>query len=191
MKRRILFISLALVLLLTMVMPATAMAKSSMYKYKPSPSPVLEDFSGAGFIYVSYMPQPSIRGKIWRYYGEIAEGFLQYSDWDLLAGTAFWSDHDSFVIVQNDGSARGFMRGEFTLTRPDGSGVMEGVFYGKISGNLFTGFISDVGTWFSRGGSGVFSGVKAWGRWSADLSYDPGIGTLIGPLDWQGKYLQK
>jgi hypothetical protein len=190
MKRRILFISLALILLMTMVMPATALAKSHS-KYKPSPSPVLEDFSGAGLIYVTYMPQPSIRGKMWRYSGEIAEGFLQYSDWDLLAGTVFWSDHDSFVIVQNDGSARGIMKGNFTLTRPDGSGTMEGFFDGIISGNLYTGFISDVGMWFSTGGSGVFSGVKAWGRWSADLSYDPGIGTLIGPLDWQGKYLQK
>ncbi len=189
MKRRILFISLALVVLLTMLMPAAAMAKKSWYK--PSPSPVLEDFSGAGLIYVSYMPAPIIKGKMWRYSGEIVEGFLQYCDWDLLAGTVFWSEHDSFVIVQDDGSARGIMYGRFTLVRPDGSGVLEGVFNGRISGNLYTGFISDSGTWFSTGTSGVFEDVKAWGGWSADLSYDPGLGTLVGPLDWQGKYLQK
>jgi hypothetical protein len=82
------------------------------------------------------------------------------------------------------------MKGEFTLTRLDGSGVLEGVFEGIISGNLFAGFISDDGLWFSTGGSGVFAGVKAWGKWSADLAFDPGLGTLIGPLDWQGKYLQ-
>jgi hypothetical protein len=188
MKRRMLFISLALVILLTALMPATALAKNNN-KYKPAP--VLEDFSGAGLIYVTYMPQPAVKGKMWRYSGEIAEGFLQYSDWDLLAGTAFWSDHDSFVVVQKDGSARGIMKGDFTLTRLDGSGVLEGVFDGVITGNLFSGFISDVGMWFSTGGSGVFAGVKAWGRWSADLSFDLGIGTLIGPLDWEGKYLQK
>jgi hypothetical protein len=83
------------------------------------------------------------------------------------------------------------MRGEFTLTRPDGSGVLEGFFEGTISGNLYTGFISDAGMWFSTGGSGVFSGVKAWGHWSADLAYDPGMGTLVGPLDWEGKYSLK
>jgi len=190
MKRKILFLSLVLVLVLTALMPAAALAKTDG-RHKPSPSPVLKDFSGAGLIYVTYMPAPEIKGKMWRYSGEIAEGFLQQSDWDLLAGTAFWSDHDSFVLVQNDGSAKGLMKGEFKLIRPDGSGVLEGVFEGKITGNLFTGFISDAGMWFSTGGSGVFENVRAWGKWSADLSYDPGLGTLIGPLEWEGKYLQK
>ncbi len=189
MKRRILFISLVLVLMLTALMPAAALAKNDS-KHKPSP-PVLEDFSGAGLIYVTYMPPPEIKRNMWRYTGEIAEGFLQQSDWDLLAGTVFWSSHDSFVLVQKDGSARGIMKGEFTLTRPDGSGVLEGVFEGKITGNLFTGFISDAGMWFSTGGSGVFADVKAWGKWSADLAFDAGMGTLVGPLTWEGKYLQK
>jgi hypothetical protein len=188
MKRRMLFISLVLVVLLTALMPAAALAK---HDSRPKAAPVLGDFSGAGFIYVTYMPQPAIKGKMWRYTGEIVEGYLQQSDWDLLAGTAFWSSHDSFVLVQNDGSARGIMKGDFTLTRLDGSGTLEGFFEGKIAGNLFTGFISDEGMWFSTGGSGVFAGVKAWGRWSADLSFDPSIGTLIGPLNWEGKYLQR
>ena len=189
MKRKILFLSLALVLILTMLLPAAALARSDS-KHKPSPSPVLQNFTGTGLIYVTYMPPPTIKNKMWRYSGEIAEGFLQQSDWELLAGTAFWSSHDSFVLVQNDGSAKGIMWGQFTLTRPDGS-VLEGVFDGKITGNLYTGFISDTGMWFSTGGTGVFAGVKAWGQWSADLSFDPGMGTLIGPLTWEGKYLQK
>lgn len=189
MKRKVLFISLALVLLLTAIMPATALAKHD-FKFKPV-APVLGDFTGSGLIYVTYMPQPVIKGKIWRYYGEIADGFLQYCDWDLLVGAAFSSSHDSLVFVQDDGTARGIMKGEFTLVRPDGSGVLEGVFEGRIAGNLFTGFISDEGMWFSTGGSGVFDKVRAWGRWSADLAYDPGIGTLIGPLNWNGKYFQR
>jgi hypothetical protein len=190
MKRRILFISLVLVLVLTALMPAAALAKNDG-RHRPSPSPVLEDFYGSGIIYVTYMPPPEIKGKMWRYTGEIAEGFLLQSDWDLLAGAGFWSGHDSFVLVQKDGSAKGIMKGEFALIRPDGSGVLEGVFEGKITGNLFTGFISDAGTWRSTGGSGVFADVKAWGKWSADLAFDAGMGTLVGPLTWEGKYLQK
>ncbi len=190
MKRRILFISLALILVLTALMPAAALAKNDS-KHRPSPSPVLRDFSGSGLIYVTYMPPPEIKRDMWRYSGEIAEGFLQQSDWDLLAGTGFWSSHDSFVLVQQDGSARGLMKGEFRLIRPDGSGVLEGVFEGKITGNLAVGNISDAGTWFSTGGSGVFANVKAWGKWSADLAYDSGMGTLVGPLTWEGKYQQR
>jgi hypothetical protein len=188
MTRKILFVSLVLVLLLTMLLPSAVLAKNDS---KHRPVPVLKDFSGAGMIYVTYMPPPAIHGKLWRYTGEIAQGFLQDCDWDLLAGTAFWSSHDSFVIVQKDGSCMGIMKGEFTLSRPDGSGVLEGVFEGRITGNLYTGYISDAGMWFSTGGSGVFAGVKAWGQWSADLAYDVGLGTLVGPLGWEGKYLQK
>jgi hypothetical protein len=187
MKKRLLFISLALVVLLTALLPAAALAKNVD---RPGTGPAYGEFSGAGLIYVTYMPQPAIKGKLWRYDGEIVEGFLQQSDWDLLAGTAFWSSHDSLVVVQKDGSARGIMKGGFTLTRLDGGGVLEGVFEGKITGNLFTGFISDEGMWFSTGGSGVFAGVRAWGRWSSDLSYDFSLGTLVGPLDWEGRYLQ-
>jgi hypothetical protein len=188
MKRRILFISLVLVMVLTALMPAAALARSDG---KARPSPVLRDFSGSGLIYVTYMPPPEIKGKMWRYSGEIGEGFLEQSDWDLLAGAGFWSSHDSLVQVQKDGSARGIMKGEFRLICPDGSGVLEGVFEGKITGNLFTGFISDDGTWLSTGGSGVFADVKAGGKWSADLAFDAGIGTLVGPLTWEGKYQQK
>jgi hypothetical protein len=185
MKKRLFLVSLVLVVALTALLPAAAMAKTS--GWPPPRAPQRGDFCGSGLTYVSYMPYPDIRGKMWRYSGEIAQGYLQSCDWDLLAGTAFWSSHDSFVLVQRDGSAKGIMEGRFSLSRPDG--VLEGVFEGKISGNLYTGFISDDGTWFSTGGSGVFEGMKAWGKWSADLSYDPGLGTLVGPLDWEGKYL--
>jgi hypothetical protein len=186
MKRRILFISLVLVLVLTSLAPATALAKNE----QPGK---LSNFTGSGLIYVTYMPDPIIKGKIWRYQGEIVEGFLAQCDWDLLAGTVFYSDHDSVVRVAEDGSASGFMRGTFTLTRPDDTGVMEGTFTGRISGNLYTGDISDTGTWISTKGTGVFKGVKAWGKWSAELSLGmiPGteIVTLIGPVTWKGKYL--
>jgi hypothetical protein len=187
-KRKMLFISLLLVVALTALIPASALAKTNGWH---KPAPVMNEFSGSGLIYVTYMPPPVVHGKIWRYSGEIAQGFLQQCDWDLLAGAAFWSSHDSFVLVQKDGSCKGIMKGEFTLTSPDGSGVLEGWFEGKISGNLFTGFISDDGMWFSTGGSGVFADVKAWGRWSADLSYDPGMGTLVGPFGWEGRYQQR
>ena len=185
MKRRTLLISLALVLVLTALAPATALAHQSKRVQT-------ESFSGSGLIYVTYMPDPIIKGKVWRYQGEIVEGYLDQCDWDLLAGTVFWSEHDSVVRVGDDGSARGVMRGTFTLTRLDGTGTLEGTFTGRISGNLFTGDISDTGTWKSAGGTGVFEGVKAWGKWSADLSIGPipgtDIYTLIGPVTWEGKY---
>ena len=185
MKKRILLISLVLVLVLTALTPATALA----YGGKRVPT---ESFSGSGLIYVTYMPDPIIKGKVWRYQDEIVEGFLAECDWDSLAGTAFWSEHDSVVRVGDDGSAKGVMKGTFTLTRPDGSGVLKGKFTGKIRGNIYTGDISDAGTWRSTGGTGVFKGVKAWGTWSADLSIGPipgtDIYTLIGPVTWQGKY---
>lgn len=189
MKRRMLFIGLALALILTMMVPGAALAKNDN---KAKPAPAVTDFSGSGLIYVTYMPDPVIRGKIWRYDGEIVEGFLAQCDWDLLAGIAFWSEHDSTVMVDDQGNARGMMKGTFSLTRPDGSGTLEGTFIGRISGNLFTGEIADSGTWFSNGGTGVFEGAKAFGKWSAQLSIGaiPGtdIYTLIGPVTWEGKY---
>jgi len=189
MKKRILFISLALVMMMTALIPGTALASGN--KGKPA-EPVITSFTGSGIIYVTNMPDPTIKKDIWSYQGEIAEGFLQDSDWDLLAGTAFWSEHDSIVKVRGDGSAFGIMKGSFTLARPDGSGVLEGTFSGRISGNLYTGDISDTGTWKSTGGTGVFEDVRAWGAWSADLSFGPipgtDIYTLIGPVTWEGKY---
>jgi hypothetical protein len=188
MIKRALFICLALVLMLTVLLPGAALAKDDQRK----PGPAVTDFSGSGLIYVTNMPEPSVKGDIWRYQGEIVEGFLLDSDWDLLAYTAFWSEHDSIVNVGDDGSARGIMKGTFKLARPDGSGVLEGTFEGRISGNLFTGNIADTGTWKSTGASGVFKDVKAWGSWSTSLSIGPipgtDIYTLIGPVTWEGKY---
>ncbi len=186
MKKRILFFSLALVLLFTLAFPAAALAKADKCK------PVNTSFSGSGLIYIKYMPEPAIHGKVWRYYGEIVEGFILESDWEALAGTAFWSDHDSVVRVGDDGGVRGVMWGSFTMTRPDGTGVLRGVFEGKISGNLFTGDIYDSGAWVSFGGTGVFEGVKARGSWSAELHAGLVPGTeypsLVGPVFWEGKY---
>ncbi len=189
MKKRIILVTLAVVLLLIMVMPTAALAKNNKWGQmgqwgKPT------NFSGAGLIYVTYMPDPIIKGNVWRYQGEIVEGFLDQCDWDLLAGTVFWSDHDSTVSVDDQYNARGFMRGTFSLTRPDGSGVLSGTFSGKIQGNLYTGDISDTGSWRATRGTGVFEGVQAWGEWSAELQFGEigGQVTLLGPLNWSGKY---
>jgi len=190
MKKRILFIGLVLVLLLMALMPGTALAKVDRNRL---PAPTMDRFTGSGLIYVTSMPAPIIKGSIWNYYGEIAEGFLAQSDWDLLAGTAFWSTHDSIVRVDRNGNANGFMKGTFTLSQPDG--VLSGTFYGRIRGNLYTYTIMDEGVWMGTGGTGVFQGVKAWGKWSADLSLGciPGtsIYTLIGPITWEGKYMTR
>ncbi len=186
MKRRILFISLVLVLMLTALVPATALADSGRRVQTGN-------FTGSGLIYVTYMPDPVIKGKVWSYQGEVVEGFLSQCDWDLLEGTVFYSDHDSVVRVDDEGNARGLMRGTFSLIRPDGTGTLEGTFAGRIQGNLFTGEISDTGTWRSTGGNGVFKGLKTWGKWSADLSFGPipgtDIYTLVGPVIWGGKYI--
>ena len=189
MKRRLLLIGLSLVLMLVMLAPATALARNDRSGHEPGST----TFAGSGLIYVTYMPDPVIKGNIWRYQGEIVEGFLSQCDWDLLAGTVFWSDHDSTVRVDDQGNAHGIMNGTFSLTRPDGSGVLEGTFNGRIQGNLYTGDISDEGSWHSTGGTGVFAGVTASGKWAAGLHYAaiPGtdIYTLIGPVTWEGKYV--
>ena len=62
MKRRILFITLALVLVMTMLLPGAALAKNDKW----DPNWGMTDFSGSGLIYVTYMPDPIIKGKIWR-----------------------------------------------------------------------------------------------------------------------------
>jgi hypothetical protein len=187
MKKRILLICLALVLVLTLALPATAAAKNNAWRPNAPTA-----FTGNGLIFVTYMPDPIVRGNIWLYYDEIVEGFLQYSDWEALAGTAFWSDHDSIVRVADDGTVWGIMSGSFAMARPDGSGVLSGSFMGRINGNLYTGDIYDSGTWRSTGGMGVFEGVSAWGSWNAELHAGliPGteIVSLVGPLTWEGKY---
>jgi len=185
MKKRLLLISLTLALVLTALAPATALADRGRRVST-------ESFTGSGLIYVTYMPDPIIKGKIWRYNGEVVEGLLDQCDWDLLAPTVFYSEHDSSVRVNDDGNAKGLMKGTFSLTRFDGTGSLEGTFMGRISGNLLTGDISDTGTWRSTKGTGVFENVKASGKWSADLSFGPipgtDIYTLIGPVSWEGKY---
>jgi hypothetical protein len=185
MKKRTILFSLAVVVLLMMVMPGTALAG---YHHGNWARPT--DFSGGGTIYVTYMPDPEIKWNIWRYQGEIVEGFLEQCDWDMLAGTVFWSEHSSTVRVDRQYNAWGFMRGTFSLTRPDGTGALSGRFSGTIRGNLYTGDIFDQGTWMATGGTGVFEGVRAWGRWSADLHFGEvgGQTTLVGPLSWSGKY---
>jgi hypothetical protein len=186
MKKRILCISLAFALFLMALAPATALA----YNDQRVPT---GNFTGSGLIYITYMPDPTIKGPIWRYQGEIVEGFLDQCDWDLLAGTVFWSEHDSIVRVSDDGNARGMMKGTFTLTRPDGTGTLEGTFNGRIRGNLFTGDITDEGTWRATKGTGVYEDVKTWGNWSAELHLGviPGtdIYTLVGPVNWNGRYI--
>ena len=183
MKKRIILVSMALVLLLMMALPGTVLAGHNHWA-RPA------NFSGSGLIYVTYMPEPDIKGNIWRYQGEIVEGFLEHCDWDLLAGTVFWSEHSSTVRVDDQYNARGLMRGTFSLIRPDGSGTLSGVFSGRIQGNLYTGDIFDQGTWRATGGTGVFDGVRAWGSWSAELHFGEvgGQVTLVGPLSWSGNY---
>lgn len=186
MKKRILPVILVLVLLSTIITPTTALAKND--RCDPSVRPA--EFNGAGQIWVTYMPDPATRGGTWRYQDELVEGILTQCDWDLLADTMFWSEHSSTVRVDEQYNASGIMRGSFSLTRPDGSGALNGVFTGKIRGNLYTGDIYDQGTWHATGGSGVFKGVRAWGRWSAELHYGEvgGQVTLVGPLSWSGQY---
>lgn len=151
-----------------------------------------QDFTGAGLIYVTYMPDPVIQRDTRRYQGEIVEGFLEQCDWDLLAGTVFWSEHDSTVRVDNNYNASGRMTGTFTLTRPDGSGALTGTFSGRINGNLYTGDINDEGNWRATGGTGCFEDVRAWGKWSAELHFGEvgGQVTLVGPMTWSGKYMK-
>jgi hypothetical protein len=194
MKRRLLLISLVLVLMLTVLTPATALAYSGWHVPTGSFTGFgQKSFTGSGQLYVTYMPDPIIKGNIWCYQGEVVQGLLDQCDWDLLAPTVFYSTHDSVVRVDGEGNAGGLMRGTFTLTRPDGTGVLEGTFTGRIQGNLYTGDISDTGTWISTKGTGVFEKVRAWGQWSAELSFGPipgtDIYTLIGPVTWEGKYI--
>jgi hypothetical protein len=59
MKRKLILISLVLALTLTLMTPATALAKSDKWNNRP----VTTNFSGSGLIYVTYMPDPIIKGK--------------------------------------------------------------------------------------------------------------------------------
>lgn len=164
MKKRLVFISLALVLVMVMLVPSAALAGQGKSYQKGNYGEKKGDFSGSGLIYVTYMPDPVVKGPVWRYQGEIVEGFLNQCDWDLLAGTVFWSEHDSTVRVDEQYNASGTMRGAFSLIRPDGSGSLSGTFNGRIRGNLYTGDIWDEGSWYSTGGTGCFEGARAWGK---------------------------
>jgi len=193
MKKKLIFTSLALVLVLAVMAPSAALAHHNRGHTSCNCDNGKGDFSGSGLIYVTYMPDPVIKGPIWRYQGEIVEGFLDQCNWDLLAGTVFWSQHDSTVRVDEQFNASGIMRGTFSLTRPDGSGTLTGTFTGKIRGNLYTGDIYDEGSWRSTGGTGCFEDVRAWGNWSAELHFGDvgGYMTLVGPMSWSGKYISQ
>ena len=193
MKKRIILISLTLVMVLMVLAPTAALARHDYGDKRDHSCRGVEIFSGTGLIYVTYMPEPVIKGSTWRYQDEIVEGFLDQCDWDLLAGTVFWSEHDSKVRVDDQYNAHGIMRGTFSLTRPDGSGSLSGIFTGRIRGNLYTGDIYDTGTWRSTSGTGCFEGIKAWGEWSAELHFREvgGQMTLVGPVSWSGKYIDR
>jgi hypothetical protein len=183
-KKRLLFIGLSLALLLVLLVPSAALAKNN----KAWQSPVYTDFKGGGDIYVSAMPAPLVQGNIWSFNDEIVEGWLD-SDWELLANSAFWCSHDSCIKVDGDGTTFGWMWGNFKITSlvyPDS--VMQGTFFGKITGNMTYLNISDTGTWTQTWGTGVFAGANAYGSWSAQLAYSDYYKTLVGSLDWQGKY---
>ena len=193
MKKRLIFISLALVLVLAVLAPTVALASHDRGYQNNNSGDRKGNFSGSGLIYVTYMPDPVIKGPVWRYQGEIVEGFLDQCDWDLLAGTVFWSEHNSIVRVDEQYNASGVMRGTFSLTCPDGSGSLSGTFTGRIRGNLYTGDIYDEGSWRSTDGTGCFEGIKAWGKWSAELHFGEvgGQMTLVGPVSWSGNYMSK
>ncbi len=72
-------------------------------------------FTGSGLIYVIYMPDAIIEGNDWYYQGEVVEGFLSSSDWDLRVGVSFYSVHDSKVEVDGEGNIKGEMEGTFIL----------------------------------------------------------------------------
>ena len=141
------------------------------------------------------MPPVEIKPGVLRFKGEIVQGFLASPDWDLLMeGASFYSEHNSTVRVAGDGTTKGVMTGTFSITRPDGS-QLAGTFLGKITGNLFSGNITDEGYWMATKNTGVFKDIKAWGTWRAVLALGtvlvPGVGeitTLNGPLTWNGKY---
>ncbi|MDD4859424.1 MAG: hypothetical protein PHR56_04390 [Dehalococcoidales bacterium] len=182
MKKRLLLLSVILVMLLSTLTPYAALADNGK-----SSRP--QEFTGTGLLYVTYMPAPIIKGPIWRFQGEIVEGFLDQCDWGMLQQTFFYSEHDSVVNVKPDGTTHGVMTGTFSMSRPDGSGSIEGTFTGRIRGNMYTYIIMDEGSWISTSGTGVFENVSAWGKWSADLSFN-GM-TLAGPLTWEGRYQTK
>lgn len=193
MKKRLVFISITIALILAVLVPSAALADHDRGHQKYNFKDRKDDFSGSGLIYITYMPDPVVKGSIWCYQGEIVEGFLDQCDWNLLTGTVFWSEHDSTVRVDEQYNASGTMSGSFSLTRPDGSGSLSGTFTGRIRGNLYTGDIYDEGSWRSTGGTGCFEGVRAWGKWSAELHFAKvgGQVTLVGPVSWSGNYMSK
>jgi hypothetical protein len=184
MKKRLLLTSLTLALLLMTLSPVSALAASR-------PRVSTGDFTGSGQLFVTYMPDPTVKGPIWRYHGEVALGYLDQCDWGLLAGASFYTVHNSLVNVDREGNARGVMQGSFIITGPDGQSTLTGTFFGRIRGNLNKLVIMDQGTWIGTEGTGVFEDVKAWGKWSASLNAGTINGqlTLLGPLIWQGRYI--
>jgi hypothetical protein len=187
MKKGVLLASLALVLVLTLTLPVAALAWDM-----PKPGPAVTDFTGSGTLFVTYFPDPVMNGKIWRYNNEVVEGYIESSTWDALQYAYFSSTHDSVVRVADNYDIQGTMWGTFTMTNPDGVSVLRGIFQGRITGNIYSGEIHDIGTWTGISGTGVFAGVKAWGQWSADLlpGLIPGtdIPSLVGQMNWEGKY---
>jgi len=179
MRKKVLLIGLALVLALAVVGSAAVLAK-------PEKSAGATPFTGEGFVYVTEMPDPIYQGSTLRFTDERVEGYVA-CDWPDLALASFDSYHDSIVKVDKAGRANGTMHGTFTLIT--GAGILEGTFHARISGDLFTWQIIDEGVWKGTSGTGVFEGVKAWGSLSAELEWNDDLGTLAGPLTWDGKYI--
>lgn len=194
-KKKLLFIALALVLVMTVLMSSAAFAKNNQYQSMSA----YTDFTGSGFVYVYSIGDIIPEGNTIKFSEEVVLGLLTECTWEELAGADFWSTHDSTVLVDENGNARGFMRGSFLLTSTVAEGTISGTFQGKITGNLghmaigdiSQTYILDTGTWRCTKGTGVFEGVEAWGEWSAGLQAGvisgTGIETLVGSLVWNGK----
>lgn len=197
MKKRVFSISLLLVVCLVMLVPSAVMAKNDRNQYHGNSE--WTEFTGGGNIYVSDVENMVIRNNTAKFSGEIVQSLFQpiLSDWDLLNGAIFWSDHDSTVRLYDDGTARGVMNGTFTMTSADGESCLSGVFSGTVTGSytymgdqlVFT-YVQDEGRWNSTRGNGAFENIRASGEWAATLTLNLTYGTLVGALDWAGSYLE-
>jgi hypothetical protein len=110
-------------------------------------------------------------------------------DWETLVGYHVEATESVNYVTNGVGDVfQGEVNGTLTIKGVDRDPLVF-TYQAKVSGNIFFGPASDVGTWKVSQASGAFNTLKkGQGTWNATVEFDSSQGTLAGMASVVGTY---